>query len=288
MRCGPYDSWNGLSLNTPYWDTVTWGGTRMALPTLRGQDIEVAYRAGKQMRPKFPDSRTITFIMWTAGIDQATGKPAADQRLAWNNNWQQLRDAFWTRGPLGSAQGTLSRLWYYTQGGVAQLVSASALGEIAGSMEPTMTGRNRADFSVDILLADPYFYGAPVATTLTLNVAKNVTNFGEGQAGEGQPSTVNTFSLVLNGPLTVPTLTNTTAGVSLTYGATIQAGVSLTIDLLRFQASDSVGVNQVPYVGHAGSRFWFLLLSGLNSLTLTSLSGADSGNAILTFCPPYV
>lgn len=235
-----------------------------------------------------PDSRTITFVMWTAGIDQSTGNPAQDQRLSWNNNWQQLRAAFWTRGTQGSTQGTLSRLWYLTQGGVAQLVSASALGEVAGSMEPTMTGRTRADFSVDILLADPYFYGATVTQPLTLGTTQPVTNYGEGVAGEGQPSSLNSFTLTLNGPLTVPTLTNPTAGVSLTYGASIPSGVSVSIDLLRFLATDSLGANQVAQIRHAGSRFWFLLLSGVNSLALSSLSSADSGNGSLVFAPPYL
>lgn len=286
-------SWNGTSLNQPMWDTVTIGGSRLGLPTLRGQDVEIAYRSGKQWRSKFPDSRTITFVMWAAGVDSTTGNPAADQRLSWNNNFQTLRSIFWTRGALGSIQGTLTRLWYLTQGGTTGLVSASALGEVAGTMEPSMTGRTRADFSVDILLSDPYFYGAQVTKTLPINVAQTVNNFGEGTCGEGQPSALNVFTLQLNGPLTVPTVTNSTAGVSVTYFATVPSGVSVTLDLISFLATDTLGNNQVANVAHAGARAWFVLLgsgdgSPVNTCTLTTINGSDSGNAVLTYSPPYL
>lgn len=281
-------AWNGISLNQPYWDTATIGGTRLALPTLRGQDIELAYRSGKAWRAKYPDSRTITLVMWVAGIDQTTGNPASDQRLAWNNNWQQMRQAFWTRNLAGSVQGQLSRLWYLTQGGVSQLVAATALGEVAGSMEPAMTGRTRADFSVDILLADPYFYGSPQTAALTLGVDQPVTNLGEGVVGEGQPSSVCSFTATFNGPLTFPTITNSTWGVSVSYLGTVASGVSLTMDFLRFTCTDSTGANQIAYVAHAGSRVWLGLGPGVNHLTLSSLSSSDSGNAVLAYNSPYL
>jgi hypothetical protein len=281
-------SWNNTPLNWPFWNIGTWGGSRFALPTLRGQDVEVAYRAGKQNRSKYPDSRTVTLVMWTAGIDPGSGQPAVDQRLAFNNNWQQIRQLFWTRSVAGSVQGTLQRQWYITQQGITGLVTASALGEIAGTMEPTMTGRTRADFSVDVLLADPYFYGASQQVSLPLNVAQSAVNLGEGIVGEGYPSSLNAFSLTFNGPLTLPTVTNAACNVSASYLSAIPSGVSVTYDLLNFLSTDSSGVNQIAQVGHAGSRMWFCLVPGANLITLTSASSADSGNAVLNWNPPYL
>ena len=98
--------------------------------------------------------------MWMDGSGSAAGWPAADNRLAFNNNWQALRQAFFTRGAIsGSIQGQLQRNWYLTQG-TNKLVTSTAMAEIAGSMDLAMNGRFGAAFTVDLLLADPYFYGA--------------------------------------------------------------------------------------------------------------------------------
>jgi hypothetical protein len=280
-------TWNGLNLNMPYWNIATIGGTRFALPTLRGQDMEIAYRSGKQWRAKYPDSRTITLVMWTAGIDQNTGNPAADQRLAWNNNWQQLRAAFWTRGLAGSQQGQLQRKWYITQQGATGIVTATAMAEIAGNMEPTMTGRTRADFSVDLLLSDPYFYGPAQSATIPRNVAQTLNNLGEGIVGEGYPSPVNAFTLTFNGQLTNPVLTNTTYGVSVSYGGVIPSGQSVVLDLLNFGAT-SAGVNVISNVKHSGARIWFGLDNGNNSVLLSTSASTDTGNVVLAWNPPYV
>ncbi len=235
-----------------------------------------------QWRSKYPNARTVTLVMWVAGIDQASGNPATDQRLAWNDNWNAIRKSFWSQGISGSQQGTLVRKWYITQGS-PQMITASALAEVAGSMEPTMTGRTRATFSVDLLLSDPMFYGAQQTQTLAYNTPATVTNLGEGVVGQGLASA---FTVKLNGPLTNPVLTNSTAGVSVTYNAVIASGHYVTLDILNYTAVDDAAVNQVQYVGHAGSRMWSCLLPGANTMALTADSG--SGTAVLQWQPPYL
>lgn len=245
------------------------------------------YRSGLQWRPKYANSRTVTLVMWTVGIDQASGNPGTDQRLSWNDNWNTIRKAFWNRGSGGSQQGTLVRQWFITQSS-PQMVTASAMAEIAGSMEPTMTGRTRATFSVDLLLSDPYFYGAQQSQTLAYNTGTTVTNLGEGVVGESFSSSVCGFTLKLNGPLTSPTLTNSTAGVSVTYGANIASGHYVLLDVLNYTALSDTSVNNIQFVGHAGSRMWMCLLPGNNTLALTSLNGGDTGTCQLVWNPPYL
>src|SRR5947208_10145658 len=100
--------WNGLALSQKWWNISTWGGPRSGVPTLRGQDIQVPYRAGQSWRSKYPDSRTISLTMWLDGSGSALNAwPAADPHLAFNDNWQDLRQAFFTRGASGSVQGQL-------------------------------------------------------------------------------------------------------------------------------------------------------------------------------------
>lgn len=285
-----YWSWNGVALNMPFWNLTTWGGSRQDAPTLRGQNYAVAYRAGQQWRAKQPDQRALSMAMWAAGIDQNTGVPASDQKLAFNSNFQQLRSMFWAQGAGGSAQGALTRRWYVTQGGSPVVVAATAQAEVAGTMQPVMTGRTRADFTVDLLLADPYFYGAQQVQSLGYNSPANVPNLGDGAVGFGQPSQTSgvVFTIQLNGPLTSPKLTNSTAGVSVSVSYTIPTGHYCILDVMNYFATDDAGISHLGVVSHTGARPWMILLPGSNSLNLTSTNGSDTGSATLTWSPPYL
>ena len=275
---GPYAG-QDISLQMAHWNIGTWGGSRFALPTLRGQDIEQPYRAGLQWRAKYPNSRTITMGFWTAGINQATGQPdTADQRLAFNNNLNQLRQMFWQRGALGSVQGQLTRRWWLTQQGLKQIVTGTALAEIAGTMEPTMLGRTSASFSVDLLLADPYFAGDPREASIP-DTGGTIYGAGEGVVGENYPSVINSFTIALTeGPVTV---SNTTAGVSFTYGLAI-ANSPVTIDVLNSTATDAAGNNVIANITHTGARMWMALVPGSNVIAVSA------GTATFNFNDLYV
>jgi hypothetical protein len=283
---------SAVSLQQPWLGIGTVGGSRFGLPTLRGQDYEIPFRAGMSWRAKYPNSRNITLVMWTAGVDQTATDiyTSADPITAWNNNWQSIRQMFWCRTPMGSAQGRLGRRWHVSyQGAGASTKLAYAMAEVAGSLDPTMTGRTRSDFSADLLLSDPYFYDStPQSQTCTYNTPKSITGYGEGIVGEGFPSAVNAFTVTLNGPLTVPTLTNSTLGVALTYNGTIASGHSVTFDVLRFTAVTDTGANVVSSVVHSGARMWMAVGNGANSLLLSSTNGSDTGNAVLAFNDCYV
>jgi len=274
-------AWNGTPLQDPNgaWNISTMGGSRFALPVLRGQNVAVPYRAGQSWRGKYPDSRTITLTMWAdgQGFGGSGGSyPASDQRLAWNSNVQQLRSLFFSRNASGSAQGQLARSWYFRVGGTPTLVTSTALAEIAGSMDLTMNGRTSAAFSVDLLLADPYFYGSLVTAAVTTS-GGTVTNPGEGMAGEGWASSVASFTVTCTAATTVA---NTTAGCSFTLAA--GPSYPVTVDILNQTVTDSGGANQVQAFSHTGSRLWMALLSGANSVT------NSGGTATFKFTPPYV
>lgn len=250
----------------------------------------VCFREGQMWRAKQPDQRPITLAMWAAGIDPNTGIPAADQRLAFNNNFQTLRSLFWTQGVGGSALGSLTRRWYLTQNGITGIVTATAMAELAGSMQPTMTGRTRADFSVDFLLPDPFFFGLAQTQTLAYNTPASILNLGDAALGFTQPASTSgaNFTIQLNGPLTNPTVTNSTAGVLVYVGYTIPNGVSLLLDVLGYTANDSNGISHLGVVSHAGARPWMILLPGSNTVKLTSTSLADTGTALFTWSPAYL
>jgi hypothetical protein len=274
--------WNGLALQDPYggWNISTFGGSRFALPVLRGQNVAAPYRAGQGWKSKYPDARTVTLTMWAdgQGFGGSSGSyPSGnDPRLSFNSNWQQLRQAFWTRNALGSVQGQLQRNWYYKQGGTATLVQSTAMAEIAGSMDLTMNSRTNAAFSVDLLLSDPYFYGAQQSHAVT-TAGANLTGLGEGIAGEGFPSAVNSFTVTLSGAATVQ---NTTAGTSFT----VLSGpvFPVVVDVLNNTVTDHTGASVPGYFSHTGSRLWACIMPGTNAIAVSA------GTATWTWNDVYV
>lgn len=255
----------------PWWNIQAWGGSRMLLPTLRGQDYEQPYRAGQQWRAKYPNSRTVSLAMWTAGISQSTGGPdPVDQRLAFNNNFQQLRQLFWTVGPLGSLQGTLVRRWWLTQNSSNLIVKTFAAAEIAGSMEPTPNHRANSSFTVDLLLSDPYFYGSTLRSQGITTGGGTISALGEGVVGSGYPqSGVSAFTVTISGPGTV-TNTTPTPHVAFTFAPLGQCTYPVVLDILNDTATDAAGLNQIAGVTHTGARMWMGLLNGANVITNTT------------------
>ncbi len=277
----PNELWyfNGFALNQPYWNISTFGGSRFGVPTLRGQDYEVPYRAGQLWRAKYPDERTVTLTMWTDSQMSANQSyPAGDPRRAFNDNWQALRQLFFTRSAQGSTQGLLQRNWYLTQSGSPAMVTSTAVAEIAGSMDPTMNGRTSAAFSVDLLLSDPYFYSAQRSQVVTA-AGGTITALGEGVVGEGFASAANAFTVTVSQASTV---TNNTAGVSFTHSGAGVVSWPVTVDVLRYTAVDNVGNNVVGGLSHIGSRMWMCLLNGANTISVTA------GTALWVWSDAYI
>lgn len=283
-----YWSVNGVSLNQYAWAVKTFGGSPRGLPLLRGDNIQVAYTPGRRWRKKYPDSRVVTLEMWTAAIDPVTDQPAPNWRLQFNDNLKTLQKLFY------NIQGeiSLTRQWYYTDpvsyafpSGVPTMVKATANAEIAGDMLPNMTGRSRADLSVDLMLTDPYFYGDQITTSFGLNTPVTCTNPGDDEAA------FNSVSMILYGPLQYPRVTNSSTSPQtwLQFNTVIAPGDYITLDIENFTAyRASDGANLTGSVTHSGSRRWMTVWPGANSLTLTSQSNADTGTGSISFLPPYV
>lgn len=292
-----------LSLHQWGWAVTTVGGSRYDLPPRRGSDMVMAYRPGQIHRRKLPDARQITLVMFMVGFDPATGNSPPDQMLQWNDNWDQLRRLVYRNYLLSDQRVRLTRRWKLTpptfpttrtgdiciQGdpGVPdpgpRLTSAFAWAEMTGSMAPTMTGRFRSDFQLDFTLADPFFYGGTVTTTLQSGETSYVWNDGHDVAASGY------LQVDLVGPLTNPVLTNlsTQPNSWVKYGASIGSGETIRLVINRFTCDRVTGTvtNRIGFISNYGARNWVNLLPGVNKLQLT---GGGSGHAIVTFRPPYV
>lgn len=263
---------DGEPLNTYAYNIATLGGSRFDLPPVRGSDMTFAYRPGQVFRPKVADARTITLLMWVAGIDPTTtGAPGPyGPEQSWRDNWNMLRRLFWGPG----RQVTLQRKWKLTIGGTPTLVTGTAKAQLAPtplSSALAMTGGARADFAVDFILSDPYFYGDQISTTITSGAGPTtITNPGDDSAYYSG------VSLAFSGG-SAPVLTNTTPDPDVT--CSVAGGGTVTLDVSNFIATGTALGN----VGHSGARSWFGLERGANSVNLTG-----GGTCVVSFSPPYL
>jgi hypothetical protein len=149
-------------------------------------------------------------------------------------------------------------------------------------MDPTMTGRSRADFAVDLLLSDPYFYGPEISANLTTSGTTIVTN-------PGDIPVWSTINLTLNGELTSPVITNQTAEPDVW----MRINTAVVDDPINISVGDFTVINTFDdsnltgSVTHSGFRAWMKLLPGNNTLKLTS-TGVGTGDVDLTFQPAYL
>lgn len=303
------DEWwsiDGVSLHQWGWSVATVGGARYNLPPRRGENIKLSGRPGSVHRPKLADSRTITLVMWLTGavpgvdpIDDPLGAVSDDPTLQWNDSWDFLRRLVWQAN---GQQVDLTRRWYLTVDGVKTLVTATAKAEIADTMDPTMTGRTRADFAMTLLLADPFFYGSTVSQQIDITwdvsiegpVDNTVTivNPGHDFSGYGHGSELEidfVCDVASVQKLSNPTLTNLslTPDVWAQYAGDISQGVTITYDVENFDARQtSTGTNYISKVRHGGAKPWMLLRPGSNLLKLTADAG--EGHAVLRYRPAYI
>lgn len=265
---------NGVSLNQYCHAIKTYGGSRLAVPKLRGENSLLPFRHGRVYKPKTPDSKVITLAMWVAGIDPTSNQPAENQKVQFNDNWAALTSLFWSPGQ----QIALTKRWF-TNAASPVLMEATAMCELASTMDPTMTGRTRADFGVDLLLADPFFY-APEVTTSTINAGQTISINNPGDV-----ETWVNLEIEFTGELQRPTLWNLTATpqVWMTVDTLVQPGYKVNVDVGLASAIRTYDGTEISAtVDHSGFRSWFKLNPGTNSIKLTS-SGISNGSAIIKY-----
>jgi hypothetical protein len=262
---------NGTSLNTLAWNIETLNG-RQRVPQLRGDDTHVPFRPGAIWRPKQPDSRTLTLAMWVLGCNIDGSAPVGGSaRAKFNDNRESLIKLFYSP----DTQLSLTKRWQTMTG----LKQATGLAELMSDMDASMLGIDGAQFAVDLRLADPYFYGPTITpTALAVGVGAAVTNPGVWL--------VQKMTIVFNGGLTNPRLTNSTTGVWVQYTGVIAGGASVTLNTDLFTAITNTSVNVIGAVTHQGARNWLPLRPGSNMLTLTASAG--TGTATVSFQPPYI
>ncbi len=252
---------DGVSLQTLAFNIETLGGDRMGVPPVRGDDLMIPARPGRRWMPKMPDARTITLGMWVIGAtEEGIAPPGGEPRRQFEDNWRKLRNLLWVY----NRELTITKRFYV--GGV--LKTASAKAHFTGGLNPTMNGQQRAVFTVDLTLSDPYFYSAE--KTEPLSASETVVLEGD--------DVTRRIKFQVNGSRTNLVIRNTTLDIQMEYAAVLNTAEILDVDVYNYTSiSDpdaSPAYKSVGFIRHEGSPSWFILQPGNNAITVSSDSGA--------------
>lgn len=269
---------DGVSLNQFCWNITSIGGSRYSVPPKRGDNTKIPNKHGRAFRPKKADSRVITLQMWAVGISP-DDVYVTDQELQFNDNWQALRTLLFNL----DEQMTLTRRWRLTVNGIPTVVEASAECELASNLDLNMTGRTRGTFSVDLLLADPFFYGEEITSVVAAGDTIEIFNPGDIAAYEK-------MSITFNGELWSPKLTNNTRDLKVWVQANtlVQPSTYVDLNVTSFDAYRSFdNMTVTGAIQHSGAKPWFVLWPGSNEVVMES-SGVSTGSATIKFRPAYL
>lgn len=249
----------GQSLQTFARNLDTFEG-RLLPASMRGSDIVIPYQPGETYVPKVVGSRILTLRGWVRATDPDGVYPngSAAKAALFDENWRALTSLLWTPG----RQFQLKKRFNVA----GEVRSATALAEFVGGLAPTMIGRNAARFTVDLKLADTYFYDDILVTTPLVNGNQNVTVLGD--------AVTNVIDLSINGARDEVTIRNNTLGMELQYNADILTGDLVEIDVKKYRSvttpDGQVGFKSNATILHSGSPQWLGLAPGVNQINLAS------------------
>jgi phage-related protein len=270
---------NNVSLKNFGYGVSLVGGLS-GVPPRVGSNAEVSGRRGTLFRAKQFTEVKRTLTMWVDSKVPSTGlEPLTKfERLAQRN--QNLQDLYTLFGD-PARQATFSRDVLLP----GRVETWTALGAYGGDSLYVDFGEDEdeyAKFTIDLLFADPLWYGqTSTSGTITAGAGAVVVD------NSGELSSVDpTVTITSSGTMVNPTLTNSTNGVSFTLATTLSSGDSIVVEC-RYprvrRTSDSA--NLIGTVSNSGARSFMQLEPGNNSLALTTTSGP--GSAVVSFRPPH-
>lgn len=218
----------------------------------------------------YPDTETTTLHVDGSNFPTMWFKNFRTSKQAARNNWRALRRLLWNP----KRQFALTRRWYDANG---VLQTATALAEYAGGLEPDVNaGGSRMEFTVDIYLADPFFYGAEITETLT-RTTQTKTIVGDWSSVKARIELAGS-----QGPTTLTV--NGAYAHGVTYGTTVAGGATAILDIENFKATDGVN-GKTGSVSHSGHKYWFEPDPGPQSITV---SGTGTGTVKYIYQPAWL
>jgi len=269
---------DGIPLSTYAYAIKTYGASRLAPPPLRGDNRKIPFAPGMKFLPKVPDQRTVTLDMWVIG---ALPDGTVVDEVQFDYNWRMLRNLLWR------PQEEFVLTKRFTTDAAGTVVQASGLAQFSTGLNPEMTGRMRADFSVDLIMADPFFYSDPVEIDFGPLPA---TSLSQSFNVDGDWST-RAILLHVDGPVTSPiwTYETPTPDQWCRFNTDVPDGGSCDIDVVNFSATLTNGGPASPATGYmqrSGGFFWLELQPGPAVVSFSAASG--TGTSTLTYQPVWL
>lgn len=254
-----------IPLNRPYVKVKNTSGHNK-MPPMRGSDVALTSRTGQKWLPKIHDSRHLTF-------DLIIYSPNGEDSAA---IVQRTLDEFNTAFGTTWAQGILT---HYLPSGLVVTAQATVL-----AFEPVDVSLIGVVWSctLDLYLADPFFYSASKVTTTSIPASPTT-------ASVVHPGTVRGSKILLDllGPISNPEVLNPVNSVSVQCLVTVAAGTHLLIDCDAFTALNN-GVNAIGSIVHSGAFEFMIFEPGTNPLAVTGTGMTGATQLATTFTPPYL
>lgn len=288
-------TWPVYVLNHYAYNISTMNGTSALAPVI-GDNAQRTNRHGRRWRPKVVDQRPLSFSMWVRGSyqDDRYAMPP-DQRQQFVANWEQLKAIF----GVYDRQLLVTRRLDLPTGLLLQTCTA----EMAGNMDPTMQGDASATFSVDLIMADPFWYGTPGSTApiQPFWVAGGRTyprtydlSYGPNYGGTGLGGALNAGmvatppKVTLNGKWVGPIVLQTnTLGQKVTLNPDVTLGAN-DVTVVDFDERSVTLNGQSRYYWMDRSSKWWQLLPGLNQVFVRDGSiGVPTGTAVVSWPTRY-
>lgn len=275
---------DGTPLQTYAFNIQSWGGDREAPPSFRGSNTAVPGAPGEVFQRKVVDSRTISFGMWVQGsLEDGTAPKTGSRRAEFEYNWHRLRSLLWTP----RREVTLTKR--FVEYGQTTVKVANAKAQFSGGLSPSMTGTQRAIFTVNLYLADPFFYGDEI--TLPTFTTNQQTNTFEVPGDERTRD----ISVSIAGARVNPKLTLTSPDQSqrwMQYSYALGSSDSATVNVRNFSSRTSPsGGTAFTSAGlvtasSADDPNWLGFDPGTNKLKVESTTG--TGNIVVKYKPVYL
>lgn len=252
-----------FSLHTMAWSVKSFSGTRFAGPSKRGENLSVPFRNGSLYIPKMRSAKNFTMNMWVMPLHPDGGKdPVMTYEQRAHANYLTIMRAVDVDGLF-----LLKKRWW--EDGVVQAAVAQA--EFIQASSSSTDDKLGFDMSIDVSLADPYFYGGVSAAR----------NFGTPYQVLGDVKTSHVYLTLTGG--SAPRVTFPDGNWVQYIGGFGGGSVSINLDA----CSATQGLNYVDGLIQRNPYFseWPTLRpTGLGTATLT-VSGGGTGT--YTYQPAY-
>lgn len=271
---------DGVSLKNFGFGVSLVGGLS-GVPPRVGSNIPISGRRGTQFRKKQFTEINRTLTMWIDSRNPETGlyPPGWRARIGQRNENLQF---------LSRILGKLKSQIKFERDVILKdgyLDTWFAYGEYVGdALTPNWSDNSdeETNFSIDLLFADPFWYGrlytSPTMTAGAGNAA--IVNSGDLEAIDS------TITITASTTLVNPVVTNSTNGISFTLTTTLNAADSIVVDTKYPRVKrTSDNANLIGTLTNVGSRSFMEFDRGTNNVALTATSG--TGTAVAAFYPPH-